>query len=112
MPATKDGRVPDEIAMRARLGHMLFMVIERFRHDDPGPVGERFRRRGRMLPDGVSYLTSWMEATGARCFQVMEAESRELLQPWIDCWSDLVELEIVPVLTSAEFWADAPSAPG
>ena len=84
---------------------MLFMVIETFRNGDPEPVGERFRRTGRMLPDGVAYHASWVEPGGARCFQIMEAEDAAQLQVWASRWEDIVDLEIVPVLTSQEFWA-------
>jgi len=84
---------------------MLFMVIERFRNADPRPVGERFQQSGRMLPEGVTYHASWVDASGNRCFQVMEASRRELLAAWVSRWDDLVEFEIVPVSTSAEFWA-------
>jgi len=83
---------------------MLFMVIERFHYGDPGPVGERFRRDGRMLPEGVTYLASWLDVTGSCCFQVMEAPSRELLDEWVSRWDDLADFELVPVLTSADFW--------
>jgi hypothetical protein len=84
---------------------MLLMVIERFRGGDPKPVGERFRRCGRMLPEGVVYHASWIEPDGSRCFQLMEASRRELLDEWISRWSDLVDLEVIPVQSSAEFWA-------
>jgi hypothetical protein len=83
---------------------MLFMVIERFKHGDPRPVGERFRQRGRMLPEGVTYQASWVEHTGMRCFQLMEAPDHAVLQTWAGRWEDLVEFEIVQVLTSADFW--------
>jgi hypothetical protein len=83
---------------------MLFMVIEHFKQGDLRSIGERFKRSGRMLPEGITYHASWMEETGARCFQVMEALNRELLNTWIRCWEDLVDFEIVPVLPSAEFW--------
>jgi hypothetical protein len=86
---------------------MLFMVIERFKGGDPGPVGERFRRDGRMLPDDVDYVASWIEPDGSRCFQLMEAPSREALTPWMERWADLVEFEISAVDTSSEFWARA-----
>jgi hypothetical protein len=82
---------------------MLFMVIERFKN--AAAVGERFKVCGRMLPERVVYQTSWMEETGARCFQIMEAASLAALQVWIARWDDLVEFEIVPVVTSTEFWA-------
>lgn len=82
---------------------MLFMVIEHFH--DVAAIGERFRRKGRMLPEGVAFHASWVEPGGARCYQVMEAKSAEALQPWIDAWSDLARLEVIPVLTSADFWA-------
>jgi hypothetical protein len=84
---------------------MLFMVIERFKQKDATPIGERFRQKGRMLPEGVSYIASWMDAENARCFQLMEAPTPEAMNPWILAWDDLVDFEIVPVETSAEFWA-------
>jgi hypothetical protein len=84
---------------------MLFMVIERFKGGDPGPVGERFRRDGRMLPDDVDYVASWIEPDGSRCFQLMEAPNREALAPWMERWADLVEFEVGPVLTSSEYWS-------
>jgi Protein of unknown function (DUF3303) len=84
---------------------MLFMVMERFRNGETKAIGERFARDGRMLPEGVVYHLSWVDAAGGRCFQVMEAERVELLEEWVARWEDLVEFEIVPVVTSAEFWA-------
>ena len=80
------------------------MVIERFKGGDPGPVGERFRREGRMLPEGVVYVESWMEPSGTRCFQLMEAPDRARLDAWIGRWDDLVDFEVSEVLTSKEFW--------
>jgi hypothetical protein len=84
---------------------MLFMVIERFKHADARPIGERFARSGRMLPDGLVYHASWVDSAGARCFQVMETANPGLLQTWTSHWDDLIDFEIVPVLTSADFWA-------
>jgi len=78
------------------------MVIERFTHG-PGPVYERLAARGRMLPEGLGYVDSWIDANDpARCFQLMETEDAALLDVWIAAWSDLAEFEVVPVLTSAE----------
>ena len=84
---------------------MLFMVIEHFKNGDPKPVGERFKHSGRMLPEGVIYYASWMDSRNSRCFQIMEAPDRESLEPWTAAWDDLVDFEVVPVQTSAEFWA-------
>ena len=84
---------------------MLFMVIERFKHGDVGLIGERFKRSGRMLPEGVAYLASWVDSAGARCFQVMETPHPELLRTWVSRWDDLIDFEIIPVLTSSDFWA-------
>jgi len=83
---------------------MLFMVIERFKNGDPRPVGERFRQLGRMLPKDVAYINSWLEPAGSRCFQIMEAPNQESLAPWISRWNDLADFEIIPVLTSSDFW--------
>src|SRR5918992_1906129 len=80
---------------------MLFMIIERF-GGRAGDVYRRFRERGRMAPDGVRYVASWVDVNFERCFQVMEADTEALLQQWIANWNDLVEFEIVPVRTSEE----------
>jgi hypothetical protein len=81
---------------------VLFMIIERYRDGDPVPVYERFRERGRLAPDGLTYLASWVDEPMATCFQVMEASDRRLIDDWIAQWSDLVEFEVIPVITSAE----------
>lgn len=82
---------------------MLFMVIERF--GDVKRVAERFAKQGRMLPEGVAYHASWVDAASARCFQIMEASDRESLGEWVSCWSDLIEFEIIPVIESKKYWA-------
>jgi len=78
---------------------MRFMVIERFR--DAAAVYRRFDERGRMNPEGVRYLDSWVAADGSHCYQLMECEKEADLQPWIDAWSDLVDFEVVAVTDSA-----------
>ena len=88
---------------------MLLMVIEHFKDGNPRLVGERFKKDGRMLPEGVLYHASWVDSTGTRCFQVMETEHPELLDTWVRRWDDLIEFEIVPVLTSTDFWAKTPA---
>jgi len=81
---------------------MLYMVVEHFRGGDALPVYRRFRDRGRLAPDGLRYLGSWVSDDLRRCFQVMECEDPALLAQWTARWEDLVEFEIIPVLTSAE----------
>jgi hypothetical protein len=84
---------------------MLFMVVEHFKGGDPSAAGERFRTRGRLLPDGVVYHASWMTSDGARCFQIMEAPDRAALDLWVERWSDLVDFEVCEVERSSDFWA-------
>ena len=81
---------------------MLFMVIERFRPNMAPDVYRRFRDRGRMAPDGVRYVTSWVDYGFQRCFQVMEADNETLLEQWMRNWRDLVDFEVVPVRTSED----------
>ncbi len=81
---------------------MLYMVIERFRAGNPKPVYARFAAKGRMLPEGVDYQASWVTEDGAVCYQVMKAANRALLDRWMANWADLVDFEVVPVVTSAE----------
>ncbi len=84
---------------------MLYMVIETFKHGDPRLIGDRFQRDGRMMPEGLVYHASWLEPAGGRCFQLMETSDPELFQAWTSHWDDLMDFEIIPVLTSADFWA-------
>jgi hypothetical protein len=81
---------------------MKYMVVEHFRNADPLPVYRRFRDRGRMAPEGLQYLSSWVDEKFERCFQLMEAPDQTLLNQWIANWSDIVDFEIFPVVTSAE----------
>ncbi len=81
---------------------MLFMVIERFKNRDAKAVYRRFRDQGRMAPDGLTYVESWVEANFDRCFQLMECDDVRLLQQWATHWRDLVDFEFVTVLRSKE----------
>lgn len=81
---------------------MLFMVIERFKNRDAAAVYRRFRERGRMAPDGLRYVESWVDSGFERCFQLMECDDPALFAEWVARWQDLVEFEIVPVVTSRE----------
>jgi hypothetical protein len=81
---------------------MLYMIIEHFRDGDPGPVYRRFREWGRLAPEGLRYVSSWVTSDLAHCYQVMECDDRSLLDQWIAQWQDIVEFECIPVITSAE----------
>ena len=81
---------------------MLFMVIERFKNRDAGPVYRRYRKEGRMMPDGLKYVDSWVERDLGRCFQLMECDDPQLLQQWISHWQDLVDFEVASVISSKE----------
>jgi hypothetical protein len=85
---------------------MRYMVVERFVHG-PRPVYERAEREGRMLPEGLTYVDSWIDERLDRCFQLMETHDPSLINDWIARWDDLAEFEVVPVLDSAEASARA-----
>ena len=81
---------------------MQYMVIETFRNDDARPVYRRFRESGRLAPNGLRYVSSWVTDDFRRCYQVMECDDIALLNEWISHWRDLVDFEVVSVVTSAE----------
>jgi hypothetical protein len=82
---------------------MLFMIIETFRDNDMVPIYKRVRDEGRVIPEGLKYIDSWVEPNFSRCFQLMECDDAKLLQEWILKWRGFgVSFEIVPVLTSKE----------
>jgi len=79
---------------------MLYMVIEKFK--DAPAIYKRFREKGRMMPEGLKYVSSWIGRDFKTCWQLMETEEEDLFRQWTNAWSDLMEFEIVPVRTSAE----------
>jgi hypothetical protein len=81
---------------------MLYMIVEHFRGGDAVPVYRRFRDRGRMAPDGLRYVASWVTDDLRRCFQVMECEDERLLRQWMANWDDIVDFEVFPVVPSAD----------
>ena len=81
---------------------MLYMIVERFRDGDATPVYRRFRDQGRLAPEGLRYVGSWVTTDFGRCFQLMESDDPALLDAWMNHWRDLVEFEVIPVITSVE----------
>ncbi len=82
---------------------MLFMLIERFRDNDMLPIYKRLRDQGRLLPEGLTYVDSWIEPNFGRCFQLMECADLRLFQQWVLEWRGLgATIEIVPVVPSKE----------
>ena len=80
----------------------LFMVVEHYKNADPLPVYRRFRDQGRMAPEGLEYMSSWVDHELKHCYQLMRTQDPALLNDWISNWSDLVDFEVIPVMTSKE----------
>jgi hypothetical protein len=81
---------------------MLFMVVERFKDRDPKPIYRRLRDAGRTMPEGLTYVASWIEANFDRCWQVMECDDARLLQELVLDWAGLGTFEIIPVVGSKD----------
>ncbi len=81
---------------------MLYMVVEHFRDGDAVPVYQRFRDEGRLAPEGLTYVVSWVTDDLRHCYQVMECADHALLEAWMARWNDLVQFEVFPVMTSEE----------
>jgi hypothetical protein len=88
---------------------MLYMVIEQFKN--ASAIYRRFREKGRMMPDGLNYMSSWIDTEFQVCYQLMETEDVALFDRWTENWSDLMEFKIVPVRTSAEATAIVERSP-
>ena len=80
----------------------LYMIVEHFKDGDAAAVYRRFRDQGRMAPEGLSYVSSWVDENLECCYQVMETDDRQLLDLWMANWKDLVDFEVHPVITSQE----------
>jgi hypothetical protein len=81
---------------------MVYMVLERFKDRDAVSVYRRLRDRGRQMPDGLRYISSWVETNWDRCFQLMECDDPALFDRWIAGWADLIDFEIIPVILSKD----------
>jgi hypothetical protein len=82
---------------------MLFMIIEHFKDNDMLPIYKRVRDAGRLLPEGLSYIDSWIEPNFSRCFQLMECDDLRPLQEWMLDWRGFgITFEIVPVVRSSD----------
>ncbi len=81
---------------------MLYMVIEHFKENAAPEIYRRFREKGRMMPEGLQYVSSWIDLDFKVCWQLMQTQDFALFDKWIDNWRDLMDFEIVPVRTSAE----------
>lgn len=81
---------------------MLFMVVERFKDGKAKEIYRRLQEKGRMMPEGLKYVDSWVEVNFDRCFQLMECDDLRLFQQWIVQWQDLGQFEIIPVVPSTE----------
>jgi len=81
---------------------MLYMVVERYKDGAAPEIYRRARERGRLMPEGLRYVASWVDHDFKRCFQLMETEDVSLFDTWIQAWADLVGFEVIPVRTSAE----------
>jgi hypothetical protein len=81
---------------------LLYVIVEHFKNRDPVPVYRRFREQGRLAPDGLRYISSWVTSDLAHCFQVMECDDPSVLEQWMAAWRDLVDFEVHRVVTSAD----------
>lgn len=81
---------------------MLYMIIEKFHSGKVKDIYKRFDEKGRLMPEGLSYINSWIDEQISTCFQVMETDNRDKIHDWISHWSDLADFEIIPVVTSAQ----------
>jgi len=81
---------------------MLYMVIEHFKPGAAPEIYRRARQKGRMMPDGLEYVSSWVDLGYETCYQLMRTDDKTLFEIWTAAWSDLVDFEIVAVRTSAE----------
>ena len=81
---------------------MLYMIVENFKNKDAVPVYRRFRDRGMLAPEGLTYVSSWVDEKLERCYQLMETDDRRLLEQWMANWRDIVDFEVYLVMTSKE----------
>ena len=90
--------------------YMLYMIIERFRAGKTKMIYQRFAEKGRLMPEGVKYINSWVTKDMEMCYQVMDSITEEKIREWISKWDDLSDFEVIPVIGSDEAKASVLSA--
>ena len=90
------------LAYNGSMTNKLYMVVEHFKNKDAVPVYQRFRDHGRMAPEGLVFVSSWVDRRFERCYQLMETNDPTLLDQWVARWNDIVDFEIYPVMTSQQ----------
>ena len=96
------GQILRALASGSGQGPARYLVIEHFRNGDPVPVYRRFQEKGRLMPDGLAFVSSWITEDLTRCYQVVESADRGALDEWMRRWADLVDFEVHPVLSSGQ----------
>ena len=81
---------------------MKYMIFETFKPGKVKEIYQRLEEKGRMQPEGLTYINSWIDENMEKCYQVMETDSIKKIHQWISNWDDVMEFEIVPVISSAE----------
>jgi len=81
---------------------MLYMILEKYKEGSVEEIYRRAREKGRMLPPGLNYISSWVDMDFKRCFQIMETKDQRLFQVWMQQWNDLIDFAVIPVRTSDE----------
>ena len=79
---------------------MTYLIIERFYPEKVKALYQRFEAEGRLLPDGVQYLNSWIDEKIETCYQLMESDTQEKLLEWVSRWSEFATFDIIPVISS------------
>lgn len=74
-----------------------YMIVEYFREDAQDQIYERFKAKGRMLPEGLYYIDSWLSSDSNICFQLMATDNVNLFEEWFQHWSDLTDFKIHPL---------------
>lgn len=96
------GRIVRALAPGSDPSTARYLIVEHFMNGDPVPVYRRFRAKGRMMPEGLEFVSSWITEDMSRCYQVVATADRRALDEWLARWADLVDFEVHPVLSSGQ----------
>ena len=74
-----------------------YMAVEHFKPGCYAAVYQRFAQQGRLLPDGLEYIDSWVNRERDICFQLMQTDQPALFETWFERWQDLVNFDVIPI---------------
>jgi len=81
---------------------MYFLSMYAFTPENKNAVVARFKETGAAPPAGIKMLARWHDVGGLRGYTICEADDPVALSIWSNRWTDLMKIEVLPVVNDEQ----------